>query len=140
MNPTAGSENLSRLLRCLEPKLHPGTFVFVSVGEEATLAGAEVVASIREPEGLSVILAEEEAARLGVTPLFRAAWITLTVHSELEAVGLTAAFSTTLAEKGISCNVVAGAFHDHLFVPVPRAEEALAVLRALQRAALTVTT
>jgi uncharacterized protein len=140
MSPTSGSENLKRLLRTLEPMRQPGVYVFASVAEAATLDGAEVVASIREREGLSLILAEEEAARLGVTPLFRAAWITLTVHSELEAVGLTAAFSTALAEKGISCNVVAGAFHDHLFVPVARAEEALAVLRELQRAALTVTT
>ncbi len=140
MSPTAGSENRKRLLRTLEPMRQPGVYVFASVAEAATLDGAEVVASIREREGLSLILAEEEAARLGVAPLFRAAWITLTVHSELEAVGLTAAFSTALAEKGISCNVVAGAFHDHLFVPVARAEEALAVLRELQRAALTVAT
>ena len=42
--------------------------------------------------------------------LFRAAWISLTVHSDLEAVGLTAAFSTALGQAGVSCNVVAGAF------------------------------
>lgn len=124
--------SLARLLRTLEPVLHPGTFVFVSVGDASALGGAEVVASVREPEGLSVVLAEEEAARLGLIPHFHAAWITLTVHSDLEAVGLTAAFSTALAEKGISCNVVAGAFHDHLFVPIARADEALGVLRGLQ--------
>lgn len=65
--------------------------------------------------------------------LFRAAWITLTVHSDLQAVGFTAAFAGALGRAGISCNVVAGAFHDHIFVPVEQAQEALAALKALQR-------
>lgn len=64
--------------------------------------------------------------------LFRAAWITLTVHSDLQAVGLTAAVATSLADAGISCNVVAAAHHDHLFVPVESAGLAIAVLQALQ--------
>jgi hypothetical protein len=65
--------------------------------------------------------------------LFRAAWISLTVHSDLQAVGLTAAFSTALGQAGISCNVVAGAFHDHIFVPVAQTQQTMAVLRALQQ-------
>jgi hypothetical protein len=65
--------------------------------------------------------------------LFRAAWITLTVHSDLQAVGLTAAVATALAQSGISCNVVAAAFHDHIFVPVESAKEALSVLQQLQK-------
>jgi uncharacterized protein len=68
---------------------------------------------------------------MGLTILFRAAWITLTVHSDLAAAGLTAAVSSALFEQGISCNVVAAAHHDHLFVPENCAEEALAVLKAL---------
>lgn len=128
-------EELARLLRTLEPVLQPGTYAFVSVADANALAGVEVVATIREPEGLSAILAEADATRLGLPVVFRASWITLTVQSELEAVGLTAAFSTALGAAGIPCNVVAGAFHDHLFVPVDGAEEALAVLRGLQSSA-----
>jgi hypothetical protein len=64
--------------------------------------------------------------------MFRAAWITLTVHSDLHAVGLTAAVADALAGKRISCNVVAAAHHDHLFVPVDEGAAALAALRDLQ--------
>jgi hypothetical protein len=66
--------------------------------------------------------------------VFRAAWITLTVHSDLEAVGLTAAVSVALGAAGISCNVVAGTYHDHLFVPAQKAADAMAALRKLQAA------
>jgi hypothetical protein len=72
---------------------------------------------------------------LGWPILFSAAWITLTVHSDLQSVGLTAAVSAALAEAEISCNVVAGVHHDHLFVPVARAEEAVAVLKRLMASA-----
>ena len=58
-----------------------------------------------------------------------------TVHSDLNAVGLTAAFASALGGAGISCNVVAGAYHDHLFVPVERADDAMRALRSLQRGA-----
>jgi hypothetical protein len=76
---------------------------------------------------------EEQAVAAGLPVLFRAAWISLTVHSDLDAIGLTAAFASALGQAGISCNVVAGAFHDHIFVPVAQAQQALAVLRALQQ-------
>jgi hypothetical protein len=68
--------------------------------------------------------------------LFRAAWITLMVHSDLEAVGLTAAFAHALGQAGISCNVVAGAYHDHIFVPFEQALPAMDALIELQRASL----
>ena len=64
--------------------------------------------------------------------LFRAAWITLTVHSDLQAVGLTAAVAEVLTKASISCNVVAAAFHDHIFVPADRAADALAELAGIQ--------
>ena len=63
--------------------------------------------------------------------LFRCAWITLRVHSDRHAVGLTAAFATALGQAGISCNVVAAAYHDHLFVAADAADRAVAVLQEL---------
>ena len=54
--------------------------------------------------------------------------ISLNVHSSLDAVGLTAAFSAKLAEKNISANVVAAYYHDHIFVPEEKAEQALAAI------------
>ena len=90
-------------------------------------------ATVAEAEGLTVVapLAALAAAGMSSDPWAR---ISLTVHSDLAAVGLTAAFATALAAEGISCNVIAGVHHDHLFVQWDRREAALAVLVALSRA------
>ena len=124
--------DLATLVRSMEPVLHEGTYAYCIVRHDADLAALHPVATVREPEGLTLILREEDAIHAGLSVLFRAAWITLTVHSGLQAVGLTAAFSNALSRAGISCNVVAGAFHDHIFVPVELAQRALSVLQALQ--------
>ena len=77
-----------------------------------TVPHAEVHASIRESEGVSYVLERHDADRLGLSYDFVAGWISLTVHSALEAVGLTAAVSAAFTKQGISCNVIAGLFHD----------------------------
>ncbi len=100
------------------------------------MASLTPLATFREAEGLTVVLDEAAATQAGLPVLFRAAWISLTVHSDLEAVGLTAAVATALTHAGICCNVLAAACHDHLFVPVDAAQQALACLRALQRDAM----
>lgn len=123
--------DLDRLLAQMEPVLNPGRYAFVAVPEGVALDPGRIVASVREPEGLSAIVPEQDALELGLQVAFVAAWITLTVHSDLAAVGLTAAFSRALADAGIGCNVVAGIRHDHLFVPFDQAQQALDVLRAL---------
>lgn len=122
------------LLRSLEPELHDGVYAYCVVPSGADIVGLAPVATVSESEGLTVVLPEEEAVNAGLSVLFRAAWITLSVHSDLQAVGLTAAFAGALGEAGISCNVVAGAYHDHIFVPLEQAQHALAALRALQQA------
>ena len=93
----------------------------------------EPVAAIVETEGLTLVLprTRADAAGLGYDSVFRR--ITLEVHSSLDAVGLTAAFSAALTEQGISANVVAGYFHDHLFVQADAAGHAIAALEALAR-------
>jgi hypothetical protein len=80
------------------------------------------------------VVSEKPALETGLPVLFRCAWITLNGHSDLSACGLTAAFSKTLADEDISCNVVAGAYHDHIFVPAALANKSLSVLKWLQRA------
>lgn len=127
--------NLDELLRSMEPVLNPGTYVFAILPEDASVHPSQLVACIREPEGLSVVLKRDVALQAGITPLFACAWITLNVHSALHAVGLTAAFATALGRAGISCNVVAGACHDHIFVPEHQAGEAMAELGRLQQGA-----
>lgn len=123
--------DLHELLRSMDPELHDGVYVYTCV--PGPVLGVEPIATFREAEGLTLIAEEGEALRVGLPILFRAAWITLTVTSDLQAVGLTAAVAAALTAAGISCNVVAGACHDHLFVPVDRAGEALAALQALRQ-------
>jgi hypothetical protein len=122
------------LLRTMNPVLNEGVFVFVSVPAEIGLDGLDVIAAMREGEGWSLVLREADARARGFPSRFRAAWITLAVASDLHAVGLTAAVAGALAAEGIACNVIAGAHHDHLFVPVAQSADAMSALRALQDA------
>ncbi|WP_210546649.1 ACT domain-containing protein [Rhodoferax sp. PAMC 29310] len=112
--------DLDTRLRHMEPVLNAGVYVFTQSDGTVPIDPAHVMASIREPEGLSLVLEESVALAAGLKPALRCAWITLNVNSDLEAVGLTAAFATALGQAGISCNVVAGLNHDHIFVPVHR--------------------
>jgi uncharacterized protein len=90
----------------------------------------EIILFFKEEEGYTIVLRKELADTLQIAYIFVAAWLTLTVHSALEGVGLTAAFSTALANAGISCNVVAGFYHDHIFVGKADATRAMQVLNA----------
>ncbi len=125
--------DLAILLRTMQPELHPGAYAFVSLPLGTEVSVSEVIATFREAEGLTVVVDEAAAAHRGWPVLFRAAWITLTVHSDLQAVGLTAAFAHALGAAGISCNVIAAAYHDHIFVPFEEGARAMAALTALQR-------
>ena len=125
--------DLAELLRTMQPFLNPGTYVYARVPVNASIDVSQVVASIREPAGLSLIVEESLATKLGLEPELRCAWITLRVQSDLQATGFTAAFSTALGRAGVACNVVAGLAHDHIFVPVEQAERAMRTLTALQR-------
>jgi hypothetical protein len=133
--PVTAERDLRRLLAAMEPVPRPGEFVFAVLGDDSRLPEVAPEATVREEEGLTVVLRRERADELGLAYDFVAAWITLRVHSALDAVGLTAAVARALAGAGLSCNVLAGAHHDHLLVPAGRGDEALAVLRELSRAA-----
>jgi hypothetical protein len=100
---------------------------------DVTLPGeVTVAATIAEDEGTTTVLSVTDAERLGDRPGFVAAWLTVEVHSALDAVGLTAALTTALAAENIACNVLAGYHHDHLLVPIDQADQAIAVLNALR--------
>jgi uncharacterized protein len=116
----------------MRPLLNPGHYVFTTV-EVGIPPGITPVVTVAEREGLTLILRQEDADAAGLPYEYVASWITLRVHSALEAVGLTAAVAKELADCGLSCNVVAGFHHDHLFVPHERAGQAVAALEDLAR-------
>ncbi|OUJ73220.1 ACT domain-containing protein [Hymenobacter crusticola] len=127
----SGETNLAQLVRTMQPALQPGTYVFCPVASLDGLDLAEIICLFREQEAITVILPQATADRLQLPYSFVAAWITLTVHSSLAAVGLTAAFAQTLARASVSCNVVAGYYHDHIFVATQDAEKAVQLLQQL---------
>jgi hypothetical protein len=122
--------DLAILLKELRPALQPGVYAFCSWNQSSP-PDVPVVAMFREAEGLTLIVDEAEAHALGLPCAFRAAWITLQVNSDLLAVGLLAEVTRVLASAGIACNVYSAVNHDHLFVPVDRATEAMSVLEQL---------
>jgi hypothetical protein len=119
--------------------LAEGEFLFCTAGETlAAQARDKALGWFHEAEGVTLILEREAAEALGFAAGLPMRRITLEVFSALDGVGLTAAVATALSAQNIPCNVVAAYHHDHIFVPAPQAEEALAALRALQaHAALT---
>ena len=113
----------------LEPALYAEPYVFVTVSEPPP--DVRPFAAIQEDEGLTLVLTRDQADRAGLPYEYMAARVTLTIGSSLSAVGLTAEVSRVLAGTGISCNVIAGFRHDHLFVDWDRGPDAEALLRRL---------
>ena len=126
----SGETDLETMLAGLTVELRPGRYTMVSLDDPVPL-GAGVEALIIEAEGITAVTTVELATERGWYHDFEAAWLTLQVHSSLEAVGPTGAVAATLAERCIACNVLAGYFHDHLLFPRSRAEEAVAGLESL---------
>lgn len=127
----SGATNLRTLINKMTPVLNPGAYVFCHTDNIAAIDVNEIISLFKEAEAFTIILKKETADKLQLRYDYVAAWITLTVHSSLEAVGLTAAFSKALADEGISCNVVAAFYHDHIFVNVQDADRAIAALKTL---------
>ncbi|WP_414932707.1 ACT domain-containing protein [Vibrio europaeus] len=118
----SGITELDELLRSMSPKLMGSEFVFCTVsGGLAEYVELNPVATFIEPEGLTLVLEKSSAEKAGLSFEGTYSQITLTVHSSLEAVGLTAAVASKLASKGISANVIAAYYHDHIFVQSSKA-------------------
>ena len=128
-----GETNLARLLKTMSPKLIEGEFVFLSFANAAygDHANLKPIASMLESEGLSLVVNKHSADQAGLSYQGVYKGISLDVHSSLDAVGLTAAFSSELSNAGISANVIAGFYHDHIFVKDSDADKALFVLEGI---------
>ena len=111
-----GESDLNKLIKGLSPKLNDGEYVFTSIKNIELLNTSEVICTFKEKEGFTLILERSRADQLGLKYNFIASWIALEVHSSLNAVGLTSLVTTELANNEISCNVIAGYYHDHIFV------------------------
>lgn len=127
-----GQTHLPSILSTLDVLIRPGSFVVLTTRTPDAAADAVAEARISEAEGITYVVPEAFARARGEAPGFVAAWLSLKVHSALNAVGVTAAVAGVLADRGIACNVLAGAFHDHLLVPIARRDDAIAAIRSLR--------
>lgn len=126
-----GETDLGKLLRNMQPELNKGEYVFCAVASFQQAASLNPVCLFREREAVTVVLPKQQADDAALPYSTICSWITMTVHSSLEAVGLTATVSQALADANISCNVVAAYYHDHIFVPMQDAKRSMEVLRQL---------
>ncbi len=124
---------LQDLIKQLSPRLDPNSYVYCTVANAryGELEKLKPIVSIAELEGLTLVIPREQAESEGLDyyRVFRR--ITLEGHSSLEALGLTSVVTSLLAERGITTNVIAGFYHDHMFVPDDRADEAMDALKEL---------
>jgi len=127
----SGEQNLEKLFKSLSAKLAEGVHVFVTVSNGRNLKGVNPRMIFQETEGTTFILLKTEAESNGLAYEFPCRMITLDVHSSLEAIGFIAAIATELAMHGMGVNPVSGFFHDHLFVPDGREQEALEILKQI---------
>lgn len=127
----SGENNLRTLLQHASPKHNPGHYVFCTLSTPTPELIGHAIVTVREAEGTTLVLPQGVADQYNIGYEYIASWITLEIHSSLSAVGLTAAFSRALADKGISCNVVAGYYHDHIFIAQADTATAMAVLSTL---------
>ena len=126
-------DNLAILLNTMKPVHNAGDYVFCVIANSTQINMEEVILFFREQEGVTVVIKKALADSLQLYYSFVASWITLNVHSSLEAIGFTAAFTAALAEEKISCNVVAAFYHDHIFVAKKDTGKALKILNDFSR-------
>ncbi|WP_111707632.1 ACT domain-containing protein [Lutibacter citreus] len=129
----SGEKNLEALLKSMKPKHNVGEFVFCKTDNLGEINLSQIIMTFKEEESITIIAEKNVADKLNLDYSFVASWITLTVHSSLEAVGLTAAFSNALSKNGISCNVVAAYYHDHIFVDKKDTDKAMEILNEFSK-------
>ena len=127
----AGELDLKKLLSSLEAVLVEGVYVFVTLADDAVPADLSPRMTFQESEGTTLIVLRKEAEAAGLDYEFPSRMITLNIHSSLDAVGFIAHIATRLAEHGMGVNPVAGFYHDHLFVPLGREQDAMRILQGI---------
>ncbi|MAW50757.1 MAG: acetyltransferase [Flavobacteriaceae bacterium] len=128
-----GEVQIDRLLKNMDPEINQGEYVFCSVKNLKKINFKDVIAFLKEKEGFTLVIEKNKAVQLGLDFEFISSWITLNVHSSLNAVGFNSIISNSLSKNNISCNVIAGFHHDHLFVSLNNAKRAISILKNLSR-------
>ncbi|WP_040159392.1 ACT domain-containing protein [Nigerium massiliense] len=124
-----GLTDLHEILGSLRPHVRPGEYVVVT---STTPLDVDADARIVEDEGETLVLSRAAAEEAGLPYDGVFGWITLMIHTSLDAVGVTAVVAQALARVGLSCNVLAGYYHDHLLVPLDDVDAAVEVLGGLR--------
>jgi uncharacterized protein len=130
-NKALGEKDLVKLCASLNPVMALPIYVFCSFPDFMLPDGLATFCTVREREGMTAVVEQSDAQRLRLPYTYESRLITLMVHSSLEAVGFIAVISRELAQARIPCNAIAGYCHDHIFVPVERAEESMTLLKAI---------
>jgi hypothetical protein len=129
---TSGQSDLGILLKTMSPVLRDEEYVFCSIPEDGLRSLSEApIGVFQEEEGTTLIMTVKQAERLNLPITVRWRMITLSVHSDLQAIGFLAVITTALARASISVNAISAFYHDHLFVPSERAQAAMDCLLAL---------
>jgi len=130
-----GEKDLEKILATMSPELMDGEYVFCTFqnAQYGDYSDLDPVAAITESEGLTLIIPKLKADERSYSYESTFRRVTLRIHSSLDAVGLTAAFSSKLTEHGISANVIAGYYHDHIFVQREFAERTMEALNEFAR-------
>ncbi|WP_241199390.1 ACT domain-containing protein [Burkholderia multivorans] len=130
-------KDLAKLCATIEPEMAEPVYVYCSFPDFRLPEWISALCTFREIEGLTAVVNLEDAERGALPYTFKARLITLQVHSSLDAVGFLAVVSEHLAKAKIPCNAIAGYYHDHILVPVDRADEAIAVLIGIRHASVS---
>ena len=127
----AGETDLVQLIKGMTPILNKGDYIITSVENLSNIERHDTISEFKEREGYTIVIEQKKADELKLKYEFIASWITLDIHSSLEAVGLTAIFANELAKNNLSCNVIAGYYHDHIFINKDDSAKAMQVLTSL---------